>query len=1795
MASSDTKGHSSVSSLASTMKTKREALIVHPPLPHSGLLPMASKVIIEPSPLGPVPVRVGTNAVDSKWRYEHRIGSHDSLSKRFFFDTDWPAPPQSLMSGRPPPTITISPGVTVHIRESIRVAYAEDEALRSFIDSVRMSWPSGPSDRERILYCMRAVITAFGGPTSATDIGFDEKCVLDMNALQQRTGLPFVMLGDAIGYHGDCRPRCLLFKLIADLSCENPKEWGDRPLRGVEMRRGFFRRAHNGLCSHSFIVIVSQERKEPTNTKDIPATGLQESTFNVDPVVVVDPEYTPDAPIVQPQANPPPSAQRIESKGCVPPPEVARFIYSYEKIVDVSPYEEAMLPLPIAVMAPKALPTIPMRPSSEPRRTFDQLLIPYGISKDNAMRKVILESVAASADAASLTTTVPRANTLAVSKALVPSKAKLCDRKIVQASNTPIHPITCNNMEKLSADFKTSGVLSADHITDDGFRVMLGPGEDFIFDARTDPELAQTVVSARNLLRMYVGGEKRAIVLAKFVAIKLNQLPDGSNVKSKLASAITPFGHLIRRCATAHYRALLFKYIADCTVRNPAIFSSSRARPEVLRASVTLSLQSPSQTNVTAFLENEKFLIDFVTTQPKFTPYPLIDLPQEIKIAPITSTLRVNWDSLQSFFVEGVPTPSQWNGRDAALYCSPMHAPIDGNRFIADMEALGSARHPHMCALYALYQNIPGKVMSSVTREIPAVAVLFEHHAGETLSNILNSGNTKIVYRLQLGVELAMALSHLHSLGIAFGRALSPDAIHIDGKTGYLKLDPIDLHRYVLAVAGMKYSPAKPVAQGKDTIEAAFQYWPPERFSDECVLTSAADVYTFGAILHALLSNCEPWSGRSFNEVRATVMGGNRPAHERERTAHTPNELLRLALLCMAQQPHERPTIDEVLERLRTVTEAVKHAGVDESTRPDLDATARAATRAVIAVSTRPEEHDSKYEPIENLVPVEARAGASALPITTGVTDPRTEAKFAAIEASLQPLNAQFGDGPSVEACDAAREQFYEQLGVIDKKMLVGEHVATCALYIIHRPGGNVALASRGLSDPPSESPNTTGFGLELWGEAKEADVGTGAQLGSSYLFQMMHEVAGNVRQFGLKLRTLIDIHGLVSMELNNVDAPPLYVDPQTNRACVLLGITTDGLPDHFQMPGGLKVRLITVRLLTHEECLVVRRFGSPGRRAIAELFTRNMTHHVSSARAPIGLTPITITIQAADGKTIFIPSIREAPVGLGYGGLTTTGSSPLDAKQRESRVERMARGLYPGYGYGYGYDSDPQEKEPVIILNAGFPFGNPAAAAAAQGSQPGAGAIIPGGGADRVPALPVQGPGTGPGGRALIPPRSETWHLDTLKRRLLDLMANVQAQSMGGSSAAGAITGAMEATAAMALGPNAVPAQFVGVLGPTLNSALPALDSRFFEPAITPHAIFPKFQPPSAFANAMASFDARVKIIAATAGHPAQPYAKHVVITLATQTQLAGWLHVQEYIVDPKAYADKLRALRGEATTPQALRGHPVRAIDHLQVTGRILLTQLMHRVDWVLDLLARNKLAFDPDFCLHVVAADIKWMDDSMAFMKEAEIKVTELLRRNPQRFAAFRDLQKRGVQWPHSPQLRKDIETANYVFRPMMVKRDRCVCETCGVEIAGWRPWHNPWQMHNLARHPKDFLNIVLAAHEQYAQIDTFTYFYSDIDTKAIPSSGPAGTTVSAKIEEKTLREGKSIPASSSTIQGGNNPPLSAVVAQNPKSSPPVAAGPAAAGPAIAHNPKPSSGPTTISAQQTANPPESHPRSS
>lgn len=233
---------------------------------------------------------------------------------------------------------------------------------------------------------------------------------------------------------------------------------------------------------------------------------------------------------------------------------------------------------------------------------------------------------------------------------------------------------------------------------------------------------------------------------------------------------------------------------------------------------------------------------------------------------------------------------------------------------------------------------------------------------------------------------------------------------------------------------------------------------------------------------------------------------------------------------------------------------------------------------------------------------------------------------------------------------------------------------------------------------------------------------------------------------------------------------------------------------------------------------------------------------------------------------------------------------------------------------------------------------------------------------------------------------------------------------------------------------------------------------------------------------------------------------AKTVLSTFATFTQLNGWDHVLKYINDPEAYLTKMTR-RGKLMNTEAVTrgGGHFEVVHAWDATG----TTLVYDVDgknfveelqdnpyikealFLLSYLV-NLAHLNPDphitldeqaLCVLLLMTekyrtkkekelDLSFATRSGVWMKAAEVSVTNLLKRHAQRFAAFRDLQRRGVAWPHSALARRDIESAGFTFRPMMVKRDRCVCDTCGVEVSGWKRWNNAWGFHNYAKHTPDF---------------------------------------------------------------------------------------------------------------------------
>jgi len=135
----------------------------------------------------------------------------------------------------------------------------------------------------------------------------------------------------------------------------------------------------------------------------------------------------------------------------------------------------------------------------------------------------------------------------------------------------------------------------------------------------------------------------------------------------------------------------------------------------------------------------------------------------------------------------------------------------------------------------------------------------------------------------------------------------------------------------------------------------------------------------------------------------------------------------------------------------------------------------------------------------------------------------------------------------------------------------------------------------------------------------------TAASLAGNWMFGITYEIAQQCFALGLQIRQLIEQLGQLSVELAGVNLPAKYLDPETGRCCVLLAPSADPLVTRgfnvavpYQSQWTVQsVLFVTARLLTYEQCLLIRKDGAEARRRLAEQFAADKSFAVSSL--PIG------------------------------------------------------------------------------------------------------------------------------------------------------------------------------------------------------------------------------------------------------------------------------------------------------------------------------------------------------------------------------------------------------------------------------------------------------------------------------------------------------------------------------------------------------------------------------------------------
>lgn len=167
--------------------------------------------------------------------------------------------------------------------------------------------------------------------------------------------------------------------------------------------------------------------------------------------------------------------------------------------------------------------------------------------------------------------------------------------------------------------------------------------------------------------------------------------------------------------------------------------------------------------------------------------------------------------------------------------------PYEQQRFLRERQILARLEHPLIARL------IDGGLTSE---GVPWFAM--EVVDGVPLTDFCDHNRLDIEARLNLFLQVCEAVSHAHR-ALVVHRDLKPSNILVD-RIGRLKLLDFGIARLVAAEPGHADATQTVAAQRRLTPA----YAAPEQWQDDAVITTAADVYALGVLLHELLVGTRP-------------------------------------------------------------------------------------------------------------------------------------------------------------------------------------------------------------------------------------------------------------------------------------------------------------------------------------------------------------------------------------------------------------------------------------------------------------------------------------------------------------------------------------------------------------------------------------------------------------------------------------------------------------------------------------------------------------------------------------------------------------------------------------------------------------------------------------------------------------------------------------------------------------------------------------------------------------------------
>jgi Tol biopolymer transport system component len=248
--------------------------------------------------------------------------------------------------------------------------------------------------------------------------------------------------------------------------------------------------------------------------------------------------------------------------------------------------------------------------------------------------------------------------------------------------------------------------------------------------------------------------------------------------------------------------------------------------------------------------------------------------------------------------------------------------PIHVARFRQEARTASSLNHPNICAIHTLGTADDGRLF-----------IAMEYVEGATLRDRLSAARLTIAEALEVGIQIASALSAAHTAGVIH-RDLKPENVMIR-PDGLIKVLDFGLAKLASTAETENTDLTHTMVRTRaGAVVGTASYMSPEQARGE-TLDARTDLFSLGAVLYEMVTSTRAFAGRSEAVIFEATLN------------RAPPPVLRL-------NPHVPPRLDEIISKALEKNRELRYQTASDL-RADLKRVERDTGAAISAPLTQPD------------------------------------------------------------------------------------------------------------------------------------------------------------------------------------------------------------------------------------------------------------------------------------------------------------------------------------------------------------------------------------------------------------------------------------------------------------------------------------------------------------------------------------------------------------------------------------------------------------------------------------------------------------------------------------------------------------------------------------------------------------------------------------------------------------------------------------------------------------------------